>query len=357
MRRVAKWLTAAVLLVLIGGAAAAGVSAATPSLRDAAIDAAIRWVEPGASSQAPTNVVIPEGSPGAAIADRLVAAGLVRSPTVFRLAVLYYGAERDLKSGRYTIPPGAGLRAIVEQLQAGTAEETVSVTIPEGLRSEQIAAILEQKGVATAGDFLRLVRSGDTGRSNFSWAPAGTSLEGFLFPETYHVPPAYGARPFLDLMLRTFDRQLGAALPATAAVEGRSIRDLVVLASIVERETPNAAERPVVAGVFWNRLHAAMPLDADPTVQFALTTRSGWSGGYWKPGLTLDDLKVESPYNTYINGGLPPGPICNPGAASLAAVAAPEQSNYLFFVAKPDGAHAFSSTFEEHQLNVNRFQR
>ncbi|MSQ28666.1 MAG: endolytic transglycosylase MltG [Dehalococcoidia bacterium] len=356
MRRALRLAGVVAGLVLLVVAATAGVLAASPAVRDAAFDAAIRWVEPVAPATEFTPLVIPEGSSGAAIADRLVAARLVRSPTVLRLVLLYYGAERDLKSGRYAIPPGAGLRAIVDQLRAGAAEETVSVTIPEGLRSEEIAALLEANGVALAADFLRLVRAGTSSRSGFAWTAAGTPLEGFLFPDTYHVPPAYGAGPFLELVLGNFDRNLAREMREKPGGQSRPVRELVTLASIVERETPHQAERPVVAGVFLNRLDIDMPLGADPTVQFALTTVAGSGGEYWKRDLTLEDLKVGSPYNTYTNVGLPPGPICNPGAASLAAVLAPAKSSYLFFVAKPDGTHAFSTTFGEHQFNVARFQ-
>ena len=188
MKRVGRLLTVAVLLIVLAGGASAGAIVAAPGLSDAAVEAVIRRVEPGAPAAGPFTVVIPEGSSGAVIAGRLAAAGLVRNPLLFRLALMHYGAERDLKAGRYTILAGTGLRAMVDQFRAGAAEETVSVTIPEGLRAEEIAGILEQQGVASAAEFLRLVRAGPNGRNGPSGAVAGTPLEGFLFPDTYHVP-------------------------------------------------------------------------------------------------------------------------------------------------------------------------
>jgi UPF0755 protein len=159
-------------------------------------------------------------------------------------------------------------------------------------------------------------------------------------------------------MLDRFDREWGSGVAERLAQRGLNVDQAVTLASIVERETPNTPERPLVAGVFLNRLEIGMPLAADPTVQFALAQQGAPAGGeWWKRDLTLEDLRSPSPYNTYVHSGLPPGPICSPGGASLRAVAEPQASPYLFFVAKPDGTHAFAATFEGHLANIARYQR
>jgi UPF0755 protein len=160
-------------------------------------------------------------------------------------------------------------------------------------------------------------------------------------------------------MLAAFDEQVTPELRQAAQASGLTLHEAVTLASVVEREALKADERPLIAGVFFNRLRLGMPLDADPTVQYALANDPGnvERFGFWKQGLTLEDLAVDSPYNTYVNGELPPGPICNPGLASLEAVAHPAQTGYLYFVAREDGSHVFAETFEEHQRNVEEQQR
>ena len=181
------------------------------------------------------------------------------------------------------------------------------------------------------------------------------SLEGFLFPDTYLVPPQYGAAAFLELMLKTFEERVRPELPqAGAPAPQLSFYEQVVLASIVEREAKLEEERAVIAATFMNRLWEEMHLAADPTVQYALAT--AWPP-YWRAELSVDDLRVASPYNTYVVRGLPPTPIANPGLAALKAVLQPEAAPYRYFVAKPDGSHAFAVTFEEHLNNLFRYQR
>ncbi|MFW6098219.1 MAG: endolytic transglycosylase MltG, partial [Chloroflexota bacterium] len=189
--------------------------------------------------------------------------------------------------------------------------------------------------------------------------PENASLEGFLFPDTYRLPLDADAATLVDMMLRNFGERVTPDLRQTLTANGLNLYEAVTLASIVEREAPLDDERPRVAAVFYNRLAQDMPLQADPTVQYAVGFDDA-SNTWWKSPLTQADLDLPSPYNTYLNRGLPPGPIANPGLSALEAVAFPLQSNELFFVADcggqvgQEGAHLFSETYEEHLANVER---
>ncbi len=182
--------------------------------------------------------------------------------------------------------------------------------------------------------------------------PADATLEGFLFPDTYQVDPRGGPEPLVQAMLANFDAKVGTELRAAFAEQGLSLYQAVTLASVVEREAVLPEERPLIAAVFLNRLRLEMPLEADPTVQFALGQQP--DGAWWKPSLSAADLEFDSPYNSYRYPGLPPGPIANPGLASLEAVAHPAASTLLYFRTACDGsgAHLFAETFEEHLQNA-----
>jgi UPF0755 protein len=227
---------------------------------------------------------------------------------------------------------------------------------------EEMAHYLDVVRPAQIDDdaFLRLARAPTaTLTQEFSFlanAPEGASLEGFLFPGAYSIESSTDSEALLRLMLENFDRQVTPAIRQGFGAQGLSLREAVTLASIIEREATIAAEKPIMAGVFLNRLRAGMPLQADPTVQYALGLQAG--GSWWKSPLEAADLAVESPYNTYLIDGLPPGPIANPGLASLQAVAAPATTDYLFFVldcaAATPGTHVFSVTYEEHLAHVEK---
>jgi UPF0755 protein len=231
-------------------------------------------------------------------------------------------------------------------------------TIPEGWRSEQIADRLQATGFASRDDFLRAVAA-PAGVPGFDLLgnPPPPRLEGYLFPETYQVPQPVAGTRAAEMMLRMFNQKVGDEL-RTASPGNLSSREVLILASIVEREAKVPAERPTIASVYLNRLAAGLPLQADPTVQYAVASHDGPAAaayGYWK-GLEPADLQIDSPYNTYLNPGLPPGPICNPGEASIKAVLQPARTDYLYFVARTDGSgeHLFARTLEEHNANVTR---
>jgi UPF0755 protein len=235
----------------------------------------------------------------------------------------------------------------------------LTVTVPEGLRSEEVALVMERGGIVKAEDFRRALASEAYDFAFLAERPPGAGLEGYLFPATYGFSRGVPAEEVVRRMLAAFDAQVTPELRQAIQASGLTLHEAVTLASIVEREAVRPEERPLIAGVFLNRLRLGMPLGADPTVQYALANdpASVERFGFWKQGLTTEDLQVDSPYNTYVNGGLPPGPIANPGLASLEAVAHPAQTSYLYFVARQDGSHVFAETLEEHLRNVEEYQR
>ncbi len=352
----------AVVGVLLAAVAALLFVAAQPRLAHqvmpSVVEKAVDVIDRHSSNAQPVAFSVKPGETGAEVADRLVQLDVIRQPLLFRYLLAFYGAESALRAGEYRLDPSAGAKAVVQQLMGGGSDKLVSVTVPEGLRAEEVAAIVERAGVAGRTDFLRLVFGGTSPVPGLP-LPGASSLEGYLYPETYNVPPNFGAEPMLRMMVETFRDRALPVLKAAAA-SGLPPQQVLVLASIVEREAAVADERPVLAGVFLNRLKLGMPLGADPTVQYALVppnTPSPPPAGYWKRELEFTDLKLASPYNTYVVTGLPPGPIAGPGLGSMKGAAQPTPSNYLYFVAKPDHTHALAETFEEHQANVARYQR
>ncbi len=305
-------------------------------------------------------------APGAAastIGDELQRHGLVRSGLAFRLLVQQTGVGDKLTAGDYELSPSMSAREIMEVLVRGQVKRGLVVTIPEGWRAEQIADRLEATGVTGRDDFLRAVAdpSGVAGSGGLG-APPPQTLEGELFPATYEVKEPVSGAQAAELMVRLFDQRVGDALRQGAAASGLPARDLLTLASIVEREAQVPSERPTIASVYVNRLRRGMRLQADPSVQYAVATRDGRdarSYDYWKVSLSDADLHVDSPFNTYLRAGLPPGPICSPGEASIRAVLDPASTDYLYFVAKTDGSgsHLFARTLEEHNANVRAVGR
>ena len=220
--------------------------------------------------------------------------------------------------------------------------------VPEGFTMFDIAALAESEGFLSREEFLAAARDPSPIRDI---APDAPTLEGFLFPATYEFPRHVTGKDLTAAMVKRF-RQVWITLPAADAPEHRSVRDVVTLASLVERETPRPEERPHVAGVFENRLRIGQPLQCDPTVVYAMTLAGVYSGR-----LDGGDLHFASPYNTYQNRGLPPGPIANPGEAALRAALDPPPTDDLYFVANTEGGHFFSKTLQEHNQNVARYRR
>jgi len=297
------------------------------------------------------------GETAGTIGPRLQREGLVADSQLFLYLVRYRGVDAQLEAGEYELRPNMTMDEIIETLQHGRLRE-VSVTIPEGKRAEEVAALLQERGLVDGETFLALVRDGSTSYDFLADRPADApaSLEGFLFPETYRIPIDYDAAQILDLMLVTFGERFSAEMRQAAGERGLSIYDVVTLGSIVEREAVVAEERPIIASVYLNRLEQDMYLQSDPTVQYALGYQED-AAQWWKIPMSLEeDVQVDSPYNTYMYPGLPAGPICSPGLASMQAVLEPADTTYLFFFSKFDGSHAFAETYEEHLRNQQLYQ-
>jgi UPF0755 protein len=292
-------------------------------------------------------VEIPQGSGSATIAKRLADAGVVQDVNTFRLALWVTGQSRRLQAGEYRFDRPMSARQVAEKI--GRGEVYVHpITFREGLTIKQMAEWYEAKGFGAAKDFLAAAKHAELVQSI---DPAAKDLEGYLFPDTYALPRHATADQLVARMVASFMKALTPDLIEKAAANGQDVRQLVTLASIVEKETGKAEERPMVAAVYANRLRIGMGLQCDPTVIYALERVGRFNGN-----LTREDLQFDSPYNTYRYAGLPPGPIASPGRASLEAAASPAPVPYLYFVSRNDGSHAFASTLEEHNRNVQQYQ-
>ena len=292
-------------------------------------------------------VDIRPGTGTRAIGERLVEAGVVRDQWTFRVALWMSGRATRLKAGEYRFTEAATPGDVIGKLARGDVF-VIPVTFPEGLTIAEMARIVEAKGFGPASAFVEAARDGSVVHA---LDPAARDLEGYLFPETYPLSRHADAPRIVRLMAEAFDRALSPDLRAAARARGLSIRQVVTLASIVEKETARPEERPLVASVYENRLRIGMALQCDPTVIYALEQVGRYHGN-----LHHEDLSFDSPYNTYRYPGLPPGPIAAPGRASLDAVLHPAESNFLYFVSRNDGSHEFAATLDEHNRNVQKYQ-
>lgn len=302
-----------------------------------------RLLAPVSGSERAQVVEVRPGTGVSAIARQLEAKKLIRSDAAFSLYLRYMGYDRAIKAGLYAIAPKIGARGVAEVLVEGRGMGT-RVTIPEGLALRDVAVIVDKQVPGGGARFLAYAGRPSAFKDDHPWLadlPAGATLEGFCFPDTYVVTPGPGAAAdLLRLMLTRFEQAALPALKEPGSALGFYQR--VVMASIVEKEAVHASERPTISGVFHNRLQAGMPFGSDPTVEYALGRHQD------ERGLTFKDIAVDSPYNTYKHAGLPPGPIANPGLASIKAAVHPESTPLLYFVAKGDGTHVFTRTYQEH---------
>ena len=292
-------------------------------------------------------VEIPQGAGSIAIAKRLADAGVVRDVNSFRLVLWLTGEGRRLQAGEYRFDHPMSARQVADKIARGDVYVR-PITFPEGLTARQMAALYESKGFGPAAEFTEAAKNATLVSAV---DPDAKDLEGYLFPDTYKLPRRATAEQLVARMVAGFMKTLTPALIDKAEARGLTIRQLVTLASVVEKETGNPEERPLVAAVYANRLKIGMPLQCDPTVIYALERAGRYNGN-----LTRENLQYDSPYNTYRYPGLPPGPIASPGRASLEAAASPAAVDYLYFVSKNDGSHAFASTLDEHNRNVQQFQ-
>ena len=334
----AKWLVRGLVLAVVLAMAAGTV---VYGLR-------ARALEPFRGYQGEEQFVdVPTGAGPRTIGARLVAAGVVRDDLTFRVALWLTGRARALKAGEYRFAGPASAVQVAELLARG-AIYTRPVTFREGLTIVEMAEVYASSGLGTRAAFVGAAQNASLVRDLDS---AAADLEGYLFPDTYPVPRQTPAGTLVSQMVRGFRAALPPDLIARAAADGLTVRQVVTLAALVEKETAQDEERPVVAAVYRNRHRIGMPMQADPTVIFALEQAGKWDGN-----LSRDDLGFDSPYNTYRYGGLPPGPIAAPGRRALEAVVSPAAVDYLYFVSRNDGTHVFATTLRDHNRNVFKWQ-
>lgn len=278
--------------------------------------------------------VISKGDGVRKIADNLKESGLIRDPIVFFLLIKQKGIESRLQAGVFYLSPSMSAEQILKEF--GTGKFDIAITIPEGKRAEEIADILEE----------------NFDQFNDEWRTKLNAEEGYLFPDTYYFPRETGIEQIISTLKNNFDNKYSQVTNNTDL----SKEEIVILASLIEREAKFAQDREMISSVIHNRLDIGMKLDIDATVQYAVgyyEPEKRW----WKKGLTYDDLEIDSPYNTYTNPGLPPKPISNPGLASLQAAGSPAESDFIFYISDKTGTNHYAETLDEHNRNVEKYLR
>jgi len=285
-----------------------------------------------------------EGATLNVVAGELESQGIIRGKSLFLLWARIMGHSRSIKAGEYRLSSAMPPLKILETLSKGTVI-THPVTIPEGYTIKQIGELLEEKGLVKNEEFLAITGDPDVAKR---YGVSGQSLEGYLYPDTYQFGRGLSPMSVVEVMVKHFLEVIG---PLREKIEqsGMTIEEVITLASIVEKETGRAEERPIIASVFLNRLKKKMRLETDPTVIYGIKDFSG--------NLKKKHLTQRTPYNTYVIRGLPPGPIANPGKEAIEAVLFPAKTDYLYFVSKNDGSHYFSKTLVEHNKAVQKYQK
>ncbi len=288
----------------------------------------------------------PKGANARQIGRLLQEQRLVRSARMFEWTARIQRSAHQLKPGIYELSPAMSVQEIVRILVAGETSKN-RLTIPEGYTLDQIAEAVDQSQIADREVFLQLVESG--GRRFHAPFPLPDRLEGYLFAGTYYLPAGSGAHALIQTMIDATVERIWKPLQADLSASQWSLHEVLTIASMIEREARVPADRPLISAVIHNRLKAGMPLQIDATVLYAL--------GEHKPTVRFSDLKLDSPYNTYRIKGLPPGPIASPGVPSVEAALKPAHVSYLYYVAKPDGSHVFSTTLEEHNRAIRQLRK
>lgn len=308
----------------------------------------IEMLKPVNMSPVPAiTVSIPASASANKIASILEQHDLIRNKAVFLLYLRFSGQDTQLKAGEYALSQSDSVQRIVEIIVSGQVV-TYPFTIPEGFTLKQIAATLAEKEFIDQEKFLAVAANASFDYWFLEGVPKGSArLEGFLFPDTYRIPRGFTEKQIIDLMLKRFEQVFSEEYRHIAEGAGMTVLEVVTLASIIEKETKLDEERPVVSGVFHNRLAENWRLESCATIQYLL--------GEPKERLTLKDLAIDSKYNTYKNLGLPPGPIASPGKASIVAALNPANVDYMFFLVKQDGTHAFAQTLAEHNRNKKKY--
>lgn len=290
-----------------------------------------------------TTVIVARGSSFSAIAEELGRAGVIANPLIFRIYAKMRHADVQARAGEFRFEPHQTPARVLERLQSGGAQVARWVTFPEGFTAKQIARRLQREGF---GDWRRFFRA----FMHDTIVVDGTrtrNLEGFLFPSTYLIPIGATPKTVEQIMTTQFLAELPSDAKRAARSHGLTVPQVVTLASLIEREAKADDERALMAGVYYNRLRLGMPLQVDATIEYALPHHADV--------ITYRDLRIDSPYNSYLHRGLPPTPIANPGEPSLLAAFHPKPSPYLYYVYKGDGHHAFAKTLAEQRANIKRY--
>lgn len=319
-------------------------------------DDLVKMVAP-AQDRAQVGYTLPDGRGAGDIGEDLERLGVIKSGEQFEFLVSLMGLQSRLSTGDYLLKKNSSALTIVSELTVREAVPVLKVTFPEGIRIEEMAIIAETAGFGTREEFMAATLTASLPPAFVEAFPEGATLQGYLFPDTYILPVGSTPEELIAYMLRTLEERFSPDLRAGAMARGLNTHQALTLAAVVEREAVLAEERPRIAGVFYNRLANDDALGADPTVQYAVSLVPGSveEFGYWKKEITAVDLEIESAYNTRKFAGLPPGPIANPGRASIEAVANPEATDFYYFVADAkadDGSHRFAVTFAEHERNI-----
>ncbi|MBU1176855.1 endolytic transglycosylase MltG [Patescibacteria group bacterium] len=272
--------------------------------------------------------IIEKGDGLKAIATNLEKDGIIKNSTWFTAYVFYKGLAGNLQAGEYSLSPNLNIIQISEKIFEGdTISKDIKITIPEGFNLKQIDARLTEKGLIEAGELA-----------------TQSNLEGYLFPDTYQFNKKMNLDEIIKIMKDNFNNKLDVDLINEIQRQNKTIREIIIMASLIEKEVSLYDDRRIVSGVFWNRLSINYPLQSCATIAYALE-KDKWI-------YSVEDTKIDSPYNTYKNTGLPPGPICNPGLLAIKSAIYPQYTDYYFFLSKPTGETVFSKTFEDHQANI-----
>ncbi len=347
----------ALAVVVAGILAATAWIAQTP---DAVLNGSLLDDPDETGERTTVDYTLEEGSSASQVGSELEGLGVIRSGRQFEVLLALMGLEDQLSAGTHVLETGSSVAEVINLVTVREGVDTIRVTFIEGIRIEEMAAEAEEAGLGSEQEFMEAVARAELPVSLHGEIPEGQGLQGYLFPDTYILPVGSSMDDLVALMLATFNDRFSIGLREAVEAKGLTVHQAVSLASIIEREAALADERALIAGVFLNRLAAGDILGADPTVQFAVTANpaSVLEFGWWKKELTLEDLEVDSPYNTRKVPGMPPGPIANPGLASLEAVANAATTDFYYFVAdakKADGSHVFAVTSEEHEANVAQY--
>jgi UPF0755 protein len=288
----------------------------------------------------PVTIVVEKGDTLSSVADKLKEAGVIRSSTLFKIESRIEGADTEIKAGEYRFAPGESRDEILKTLSSGDSISALTITIPEGLTLEQTAQVVEKQSGIPAEEFKAAAEKTDYGYK-FLDDPAIETSEGFLFPKQYEFEKGTDAEQIVNRLLEQYLLET-KDLDFAAAQERLNLTEyeLITTASLIEKESANPEERPIIASVIYNRIRSGMPLQVDATIQYVL--------GKPKEDLKLADLEVDSPYNTYENPGLPPGPIASPSRESIQAALKPAETDYLYYVLEADGKkHFFTDDYDE----------